>query len=151
MRRRTRLDAPESMVKCVLSIVCVEFKGPFRTAHAGGYYLLVRTKYSQTLTSASNHDYKAEGNRSNFLFQTEFYMKKIISALAAVALMVPSVASASTASESLSVKSASVKPVRAAAKSGKAKLAPAIIIGLIATAAIVGGAVAIANNDSDSN
>jgi len=79
-------------------------------------------------------------------------MKKIVSALAAVALMVPSVASAATASESLSVKSASVKPVRASAKSGKAKLAPAIIIGLIATAAIVGGAVAIANNDdSDSN
>lgn len=78
-------------------------------------------------------------------------MKKIVSALAAVALMVPSVASASTASESLSVKTASVKPVRAAAKSGKAKLAPAIIIGLIATVAIVGGAVAIANNDSDSN
>ena len=78
-------------------------------------------------------------------------MKKIVSALAAVALMVPSVASAATVSESLSVKSASVKPVRAAAKSGKAKLAPAIIIGLIATAAIVGGAIAIANNDdSDS-
>ena len=79
-------------------------------------------------------------------------MKKIISALAAVALMVPSVASAATASESLSVKSASVKPVRAAAKSGKAKLAPAVIIGLLATVAIIGGAVALAgNDDSDSN
>ena len=82
----------------------------------------------------------------------EFFMKKIISALAAVALMVPSVASAATPAGALSVKSASVQPVRAAAKSGKAKLAPAVIIGVLATVAIIGGAVALANNDdSDSN
>ncbi len=75
-------------------------------------------------------------------------MKKIISALAAVALMAPSVASASTASESLSVKSASVKPVRAAAKPGKAKLSTATyIVGLVG---LVGGYI-IVNEDSDSN
>lgn len=79
----------------------------------------------------------------------EFYMKKIISALAAVALMAPSVASASTASESLSVKSASVKPVRVAAKPGKAKLStPAYLVGLVA---LVGGGYLIMNDDSDSN
>jgi hypothetical protein len=82
-------------------------------------------------------------------------MNKIISALALLSMTVPSVASASTAAGSLSVKStsvssASVKPVRAAAKSGKAKLSPSIIIGIIATVAIIGGAVALADNDSDS-
>ena len=77
-------------------------------------------------------------------------MKKIISALAAVALMVPSVASAATASESLSVKSASVKPVRAAAKSGKAKVAGLPLPVLFGIFAIVGVSVIIAADGSDS-
>jgi hypothetical protein len=81
----------------------------------------------------------------------EFYMKKIISALAAVALMVPSVASASTASKSLSVKNASVKPVRAAAKSGKAKFIQAPIFVIIPLAAIaIAVPIAIISNGSDS-
>ena len=77
-------------------------------------------------------------------------MKKIISALAVVALMAPSVASASTAAGALSVsvKSAAVQPVRAAAKPGKAKAVstPVLILGAIAA---VAGIILIADG-SDS-
>ena len=77
-------------------------------------------------------------------------MKKIISALAVVALMAPSVASASTAAGALSVsvKSAAVQPVRAAAKPGKAKAVstPLLVLGLVA---VVGGIILIADG-SDS-
>lgn len=75
-------------------------------------------------------------------------MKKIVSALALVALMAPSVASASTPAGSLSVKSASIQPVRAAAKSGKAKATstPVIVLALLAAA---GGIIAISGG-SDS-
>ena len=75
-------------------------------------------------------------------------MKKIISALAVVALMAPSVASAATAAGALSVKSAAVQPVRAAAKPGKAKAVstPLLILGLVAA---VGGIIMIADG-SDS-
>ena len=77
-------------------------------------------------------------------------MKKIVSALALVALMAPSVASAATPAGSLSVKSASVQPVRAAAKSGKAKAdsdsTPVIVLALLA----VGGAIAMLAGGSDS-
>ena len=75
-------------------------------------------------------------------------MKKIISALAVVALMAPSVASAATAAGSLSVKSAAVQPVRAAAKQGKAKAiaTPLLILGI---AAAVGG-IALVAGGSDS-
>ncbi len=80
----------------------------------------------------------------------DFFMKKIISALALVALMAPSVASAATPAGSLSVKSASVQPVRAAAKSGKAKAKAGstkfIVLALLAAA---GGIAAIAGG-SDS-
>ncbi len=75
-------------------------------------------------------------------------MKKIVSALAAVALMVPSVASAATASESLSVKSASVKPVRAAAKPGKSKAVSTPVLILAAIAAVAGVVVATGGSDS---
>ena len=73
-------------------------------------------------------------------------MKKIISALAVVALMAPS---AATAAGSLSVKSAAVQPVRAAAKPGKAKAVstPLLVLGLVAA---VGGIVLIADGGSDS-
>jgi hypothetical protein len=79
---------------------------------------------------------------------SEFFMKKIISALAVVAVMAPSVASASTAAGALSVKSVSVQPVRAAAKSGKAKAVstPLLILGI---AAAVGG-IALVAGGSDS-
>ena len=77
-------------------------------------------------------------------------MKKIVSALALVALMAPSVASASTPAGSLSVKSASIQPVRAAAKPGKANAkatsTPVIVLALLAAA---GGIIAIAG-DGDS-
>lgn len=75
-------------------------------------------------------------------------MKKFLSALAVVALMAPSVASASTPAGALSVKSASVQPVRAAAKSGKSKAIATPILILLALAA-VGGVVAISDS-SDS-
>lgn len=78
-------------------------------------------------------------------------MKKVFSTLAALALIAPSVAAANapakTTTQALSIKNAAIKPVRASAKSGDAKLAPAVIIGVIATVAIIGGAVALANND----
>ena len=77
-------------------------------------------------------------------------MKKIVSALALVALMAPSVASAVTPAGSLSVKSASVQPVRAAAKSGKAKAdsdsTPVIVLALLAVA----GGIAMIAGGSDS-
>lgn len=45
---------------------------------------------------------------------------------------------------------ASAKPVRAATMSKKSSaLAPAVIIGILATVAIIGGAVALADNDDD--
>lgn len=74
-------------------------------------------------------------------------MKKLLSAVAVIGLVVPSVASASAPAQSLSVKSASIKPVRAAAKKGdnKAISTPVVIAGL---AALVGGIVAIASGDS---
>jgi len=75
-------------------------------------------------------------------------MKKIISALAVVALMAPSVASAATAAGALSVKSASVKPVRAAAKPGKSKAVATPVI-ILAALAAVGGIIAITDS-SDS-
>ena len=80
-----------------------------------------------------------------------FFMKKIISALAVVALMAPSVASAATATAagSLSVKSAAVQPVRAAAKPGKAKATSGTLIAVLAAAAVVGGII-IASDGSDS-
>jgi hypothetical protein len=44
----------------------------------------------------------------------------------------------------------SLSGVRAAtASKKKSELAPAVIIGVLATAAIIGGAVALANNDDD--
>ena len=77
-------------------------------------------------------------------------MKKFISALALVALMAPSVASAATPAGALSVKSASVQPVRAAAKSGKAKAnsrsTPVIVLALLAVA----GGIAMIAGGSDS-
>lgn len=46
--------------------------------------------------------------------------------------------------------SLSLKQVRASTKSDKgSELAPAVIIGVLATVAIIGGAVALANNDDD--
>lgn len=74
-------------------------------------------------------------------------MKKVVSALAALALAAPSIASAAAPSQALSVKSAAVKPVRAAAKQGdnKAISTPLLIVLL---AGVVGGVVAIATGDS---
>jgi hypothetical protein len=77
-------------------------------------------------------------------------MKKIVSALALVALMAPSVASAATPAGSLSVKSASVQPVRAAAKSGKSKANAGKTSVIILAVLAVGSAIAIAAGGSDS-
>jgi len=74
-------------------------------------------------------------------------MKKVLSAVAALALVAPSVASAAAPAQALSVKSAAVKPVRAAAKQGQAKAVSTPVI-VVALAALVGGIVAIASGDS---
>ena len=75
-------------------------------------------------------------------------MKKIISALAVVALMSPSVASAATAAGALSVKSASVQPVRAAAKPGKSKAVETPVIVLAVVAAMAGIIAVTDSSDS---
>ncbi len=78
-------------------------------------------------------------------------MKKIISALAVVALMAPSVsmaASTPSAASALSVKSASVQPVRAAAKAGKPKAAPTPVLIVSLMAALAGIVVASSGSDS---
>ena len=77
------------------------------------------------------------------------FMKEFIAGLALVAVMVPSVASAATPAASLSVKSASVQPVRAAAKSGKAKAVPKPSFLLVLFAAAGGIAILLAGG-SDS-
>ena len=77
-------------------------------------------------------------------------MKKIISALALVALMAPSVASAATPAGSLSVKSASVQPVRAAAKSGKLKADAGKTTVILLAVLAAGGAIALITGGSDS-
>lgn len=70
-------------------------------------------------------------------------VSKLLSAVAVAAMAVtPVVASANTA--------ASLSLTRASTKGDKgSELAPAVIIGVLATAAIVGGAIALADN-SDS-
>lgn len=75
-------------------------------------------------------------------------MKNVVLALAALALVAPSMASAATASQALSIKSAAVKPVRAAAKQGdnKAVSTPLIVV-LVAGA--IGGLIAVVS-DGDS-
>ena len=83
-----------------------------------------------------------------------FVMKKIVSAFAVVALMAPSVASATTAAGALSVKSAAVQPtmLRAAAKPGRITGSLVKNSGFFVGLAVAGafaGFVAIAD-DSDS-
>ncbi len=77
-------------------------------------------------------------------------MKKIISALAVVALMAPSVASAATPAGSLSVKSASVQPARAAAKPGKSKADAGTTSVILLAVLAAGGAIAMIAGGSDS-
>ena len=66
-------------------------------------------------------------------------MKKIVSAIAALALAVPSIASAAAPAQALSVKSAAVKPVRASAQRGdnKAISKPLLIVAIIGLAGAV--------------
>lgn len=74
-------------------------------------------------------------------------MKKVLSVVGALALVAPSVASAAAPAQALSIKSAAVKPVRAAAKQGRAKALPTPVI-VVGLAALIGGIVAIASDDS---
>jgi hypothetical protein len=76
-------------------------------------------------------------------------MKKIVSALAALAITVPSAASAATASQALSVKSAAVKPVRTSAKQGDNRALPTPVL-VILIAGVVGGVAAIVSGGNDS-
>ena len=68
-------------------------------------------------------------------------LKTLLTAAAVLSLSAAPVMASSAGALSLS---------RAATSSEKdSKLAPAVIIGVLATAAIIGGAVALANNDDD--
>lgn len=76
-------------------------------------------------------------------------MSKLLAAVAATSL-VATPALANTAAPLSVAKVASVKASTSSKKSSK--LAPAVLIGVLATVAIVGGAVALADdNNSDSN
>lgn len=78
--------------------------------------------------------------------------KNVLAAVAAVSMAaVPAVAAPTSASK-LSVSNAVKVPAsaRTSATRGKAKAAPAIIIGIIAALAVVGGIVVIAD-EGDSN
>lgn len=81
-------------------------------------------------------------------------MKKIISALAAIAVITPSIASASSASQALSVKAAAVEPIRAGAKAEPNAMqasASGTLIAVLAAAALITGIVILADSDSDSD
>ncbi len=68
-------------------------------------------------------------------------MKKLFMGIAAMSMVVPSVASAGTAAQALSVKTAAVEPVRAAAQPGETELAglPLILVllGLVAVGGVI--------------
>jgi hypothetical protein len=83
------------------------------------------------------------------LTNQEKTVKKLLMGLAAMSMVVPSVASAGTAAQSLSVKSAAaVQPVRTSAKPGEAKaVAPALIVLMLVALGVVVYAIA----DGDSN
>lgn len=67
-----------------------------------------------------------------------------------MAKFMAAVAVASMATAPVVAAPASLLSLRASTKADKEnELAPAIIIGVIATAALIGGAVAIANNDDE--
>lgn len=62
-------------------------------------------------------------------------MKKLLMSVAALAMAIPSVATAGTAAKSLSVKAAAVEPIRAAAQPGETKAigaAPIVLAILVA-------------------
>lgn len=66
-------------------------------------------------------------------------MKKLFMGIAAMSMVVPSMASAGTAAQALSVKAAAVQPVRAAAQPGETKLkgVPLILLGLGALGVLI--------------
>ncbi|HWK34978.1 hypothetical protein [Sphingomonas sp.] len=62
----------------------------------------------------------------------------------------PVLAQPATPNAAAKLSVASAKDVRAASATKKSsKLAPAVIIGVLATVAIIGGAIALADNDDD--
>ena len=75
-------------------------------------------------------------------------MKKLFMGIAAMSMVVPSVASAGTAAQALSVKAAAVQPVRAAAQPGETKFKGLPLV-LLALGAL--GVVIWAVADGDSN
>lgn len=78
-------------------------------------------------------------------------MKKVAAAVAALSLIVPSMASASTAaSKSLSIKSAPVAAVRASAKPGASKaIGSELLIAIVGIVAVT-VAVVVGTNGDDS-
>ena len=66
-------------------------------------------------------------------------MKKLLMGVAAMSMVLPSMASAGTAAQALSIKSVAVQPVRAAAQPGETKALGLVPIVLIILA--LGGAI----------
>lgn len=68
-------------------------------------------------------------------------MKKLLMGIAAMSMVVPSIASASTAAQALSVKAAAVQPVRAAAQPGKTEARGSqvvyVLLGLVAAGGLI--------------
>ena len=72
----------------------------------------------------------------------------IASSAIALSMTTAPVMAAQGSASALSLSAA--KQVRASTKGdNESELAPAVIIGVLATAAIIGGAIALANNDDD--
>lgn len=77
-------------------------------------------------------------------------MKKLLMGVAAMSMIVPSMASAGTAAQALSVKAAAVQPVRAAAEPGEANLAGLPIIFVLLGLGAAGGLIwALTSGDSN--
>lgn len=76
-------------------------------------------------------------------------MKKLLMGIAAMSMVVPSMASAGTAAQALSVKAAAVQPVRAAAQPGETKFIKGAPLVLLALGAL--GVLIYVLVDGDSN
>lgn len=79
-------------------------------------------------------------------------MKNVVSVLAALSLVAPSVASAATtapnnAARALSVEAAAMQPVRASAKAGKKKAVATPLL-ILLVAGVAGGIAAAVSGDS---
>lgn len=75
-------------------------------------------------------------------------MKKLLMGIAAMSMVVPSVASAGTAAQALSVKAAAVQPVRAAAQPGKTEANGRTVALVLVSLGVAVGLALILSGDS---